>query len=91
MAGKLGSPRVFLVDAAGRRGATQSTIDTLLGLCAPGDIIIDGGNAFYKDDIRRAKACTAKSRCITSTSVLPAVCGPRAWLLHDDWRRQERR
>ncbi len=26
----------------------------------PGDIIIDGGNTFYKDDIRRAKACAEK-------------------------------
>ncbi len=39
---------------------TESTIAALLGLARPGDIVIDGGNTFYKDDIRRAKACAAK-------------------------------
>jgi 6-phosphogluconate dehydrogenase len=39
---------------------TESTIATLLGLARPGDIFIDGGNTFYKDDIRRAKACAEK-------------------------------
>jgi 6-phosphogluconate dehydrogenase len=36
---------------------TESTISALRGLARPGDILIDGGNTFYKDDIRRAKAC----------------------------------
>ncbi|TVV75125.1 phosphogluconate dehydrogenase (NAD(+)-dependent, decarboxylating) [Sphingomonas solaris] len=36
---------------------TEETIETLTKLAAPGDIIIDGGNTFYKDDIRRAKSC----------------------------------
>ncbi|CAN5159911.1 decarboxylating 6-phosphogluconate dehydrogenase [soil metagenome] len=36
---------------------TESTIQTIIGLSSPGDIIIDGGNTFYKDDIRRAKSC----------------------------------
>jgi 6-phosphogluconate dehydrogenase len=35
---------------------TETTIDTLGGLLAAGDAIIDGGNSFYKDDVRRAKA-----------------------------------
>ena len=39
---------------------TESTVDKLLPLCTPGDIIIDGGNTFYKDDIRRARSCRAK-------------------------------
>jgi 6-phosphogluconate dehydrogenase len=38
---------------------TETTIATLIALCAPGDIIIDGGNSFYKDDIRRAERCAA--------------------------------
>ncbi len=33
----------------------DETIDTLSKLVSPGDIIIDGGNTFYKDDIRRAR------------------------------------
>src|SRR6185437_15778731 len=34
---------------------TEETVDRLGGLLEPGDIIIDGGNSNYKDDIRRAK------------------------------------
>jgi 6-phosphogluconate dehydrogenase len=34
---------------------TEDTIQALCAHCDPGDIIIDGGNSFYKDDIRRAK------------------------------------
>ncbi|HWU74591.1 MAG TPA: decarboxylating 6-phosphogluconate dehydrogenase [Sphingomonas sp.] len=59
LAGKLDSPRVFWVMLPA--GApTESTIEALTGLCSPGDIIIDGGNTFYKDDIRRSKALTEK-------------------------------
>jgi 6-phosphogluconate dehydrogenase len=39
---------------------TDDTIETLSGLLDKGDIIIDGGNTFYKDDIRRGKALAAK-------------------------------
>ena len=35
---------------------TEQTIEALTGLCGAGATIIDGGNTFYKDDIRRAKA-----------------------------------
>ena len=34
--------------------ATEATIAALAGLLAPGDAIIDGGNSFWKDDVRRA-------------------------------------
>ena len=39
---------------------TEDTITALLEKSLSGDIIIDGGNSFYKDDIRRAKLCVAK-------------------------------
>ncbi|WP_428489913.1 phosphogluconate dehydrogenase (NAD(+)-dependent, decarboxylating) [Rhodopila sp.] len=39
---------------------TDDTIETLSGLLKKGDIIIDGGNTYYKDDIRRGKALAAK-------------------------------
>ncbi|MBR0830619.1 decarboxylating 6-phosphogluconate dehydrogenase [Bradyrhizobium manausense] len=35
---------------------TETTIDTLAKLMEPGDVIIDGGNAFWQDDVRRGKA-----------------------------------
>jgi len=48
-------PRVlWLMVPAG--AATQETIDRLAKLCAPGDLVVDGGNTHYKDDIRRAAA-----------------------------------
>lgn len=40
--------------------ATEAVIEELAGLFAPGDTIIDGGNTFYKDDIRRAAALKEK-------------------------------
>jgi len=39
---------------------TEDTIATIAGFAKPGDIVIDGGNSFYKDDIRRAKALAEK-------------------------------
>jgi 6-phosphogluconate dehydrogenase len=39
---------------------TETAVETLGRLMQAGDVIIDGGNAFYRDDIRRAKALAAK-------------------------------
>ncbi len=39
---------------------TEETVAELGRRLEPGDIIIDGGNTFYKDDIRRAKELAAK-------------------------------
>jgi 6-phosphogluconate dehydrogenase len=39
---------------------TEQTVTILGRLFEEGDIIIDGGNSFYKDDIRRAKALREK-------------------------------
>ena len=36
--------------------ATEATIERLGELLRPGDAIIDGGNTFWRDDLRRAKA-----------------------------------
>lgn len=40
---------------------TEQTVMTLGDLLAPTDIIIDGGNSFYKDDIRRAHFLNLKN------------------------------
>jgi 6-phosphogluconate dehydrogenase len=37
----------------------DSTLDDLVPLLAPGDIVIDGGNSYYRDDIERAKRLAA--------------------------------
>jgi len=56
---KLAAPRiVWLMLPAG--DPTESAITALLGMLAPGDTIIDGGNTFYKDDMRRAEMLKAK-------------------------------
>ncbi|MBN8900864.1 MAG: 6-phosphogluconate dehydrogenase (decarboxylating), partial [Rhodospirillales bacterium] len=39
---------------------TEDTINTLAGMLSKGDIIIDGGNTYYKDDVRRGKALAEK-------------------------------
>jgi 6-phosphogluconate dehydrogenase len=53
------TPRtVWVMLPAGK--ITESTINELGGLLAENDIIIDGGNAYYKDDIRRGKTLAAK-------------------------------
>ncbi|MBV8458335.1 MAG: decarboxylating 6-phosphogluconate dehydrogenase [Acetobacteraceae bacterium] len=39
---------------------TESMVETVATSFGRGDIIIDGGNTFYKDDIRRAKSLAAK-------------------------------
>ncbi len=53
------SPRtVWVMLPAGK--ITEDTIAALGGLLGAGDIVIDGGNTFYKDDIRRAKTLAQK-------------------------------
>ncbi len=52
-----GSRIVWLMLPAG--AITESTIDTLLPELANGDLLIDGGNANYKDTLRRAQKANA--------------------------------
>ncbi len=56
---KLEKPAIFWVMLPAG-GPTEDTIKALAEHAEPGDIIIDGGNTFYKDDIRRAKALREK-------------------------------
>jgi 6-phosphogluconate dehydrogenase len=59
VAAKLAGPRIFWVMLPAG-GPTETTIATLRDLAEPGDIIIDGGNTFFKDDVRRAAECAGR-------------------------------
>ena len=59
VAKKLEAPRaIWVMLPAGK--ITEDAIQTLSGCLDRGDIIIDGGNSFYKDDIRRARELREK-------------------------------
>jgi 6-phosphogluconate dehydrogenase len=51
---KMEAPRhVWVMVPAG--SATEATVQELGGLLSPGDCVIDGGNSYYKDDVRRSE------------------------------------
>ena len=55
----IATPRsIILMVKAG--APTDATIEELLPLLSPGDIIMDGGNSYFGDTIRREKAIAAK-------------------------------
>src|SRR5262245_4139870 len=57
LVGKLAPPRaVWLMLPA---AAVDSAIAEVRPLLAPGDVLIDGGNSYYIDDIRRARELAA--------------------------------
>src|SRR5215831_3556457 len=56
---KLNKPRaVWIMVPAG--AATENTVNELAARMDAGDIIIDGGNSYFKDDARRGRALTDK-------------------------------
>ncbi len=55
---KLTTPRaIWIMLPAG--APTESTIDELQRLLAPGDIIVDGANAYYRDSVRHGDSLAA--------------------------------
>jgi 6-phosphogluconate dehydrogenase len=60
MIAQLQAPRaIWVMLPAG--APTDETIATLAEKLSPDDVVIDGGNTFYRDDIRRAKALAQKT------------------------------
>jgi 6-phosphogluconate dehydrogenase len=56
---KLGKPRIaWLMVPAG--GPTEQTVQALAQRMQAGDVIIDGGNSYFKDDVRRSKQLKEK-------------------------------
>ena len=58
MVSHLSLPRaVWLMLPAG--DVTEGTIDALVPILSPGDVVLDGGNAYYKDTMRRGEKLAA--------------------------------
>ena len=70
----LAAPRsVWIMLPAG--SATESAITELSGSLAAGDTIIDGGNTFWKDDVRRARELKAKGQLYLDVGTSGGVWG----------------
>jgi len=54
---------------------TQEAIDRLATLAAAGDLIVDGGNAYYKDSMRRAEALVERGIDFIDAGVSGGVWG----------------
>jgi 6-phosphogluconate dehydrogenase len=71
---KLPKPRVvWVMVPAGP--PTYETIDTLAGLLEPGDVVVDGGNSRYTDDIRHADDLAEKGIGFVDCGVSGGVWG----------------
>ncbi len=56
---RLDAPRaVWVMVPAG--APTEETVEALLERLAAGDVVVDGGNSYFKDDVRRARRLGAK-------------------------------
>jgi 6-phosphogluconate dehydrogenase len=70
----MSKPRhVWVMVPAG--GPTESTVNELAEVLEPGDTVIDGGNSYFKDDIRRATALTAKKLSYVDAGTSGGVYG----------------
>ncbi len=59
LAAKLSAPRgVWVMVPAGE--ITEKTVESVAAVLEPGDAIVDGGNSYYRDDIRRAEMLREK-------------------------------
>ena len=74
MRAKLDNPAIFWVMLPAGK-PTEDTIAALTAIAREGDIIVDGGNAFYKDDIQRAKALAEKGIRYLDVGVSGGVWG----------------
>ncbi len=71
---QLKAPRtVWMMLPAG--DATQHTIDQIVPLLSPGDILADGANAFYKDSMARAAALAKQKIRFVDAGVSGGVWG----------------
>ncbi len=71
---KLSPPRVvWMMYPAGE--LVDETTSTLSNLLSEGDILVEGGNSYYKDDIRRARALKTKGIHYVDAGVSGGIWG----------------
>src|SRR5919197_2023020 len=71
---QLDAPRSFwMMVPAGK--VTEDTFQTLLGLAAPGDVIVDGGNSNFRDSQRRFAAAKEKGIKFVDAGVSGGIWG----------------
>ncbi len=74
LVGKLSAPRaVWVMVPAGK--VTQDVVDVLGDLLEPGDLIVDGGNSRWTDDMEHEKALAAKGIGFVDCGVSGGVWG----------------
>ncbi len=86
---RLTKPRAIwlMVPAA----VVDKELAALTPLLEAGDIVIDGGNSFYRDDIRRGAEMKTHGIHYVDVGTSGGVAGLRTRFLPDDWRRERDR
>ncbi len=84
MVSKLSKPRAIwlMIPAA----VVDQTIAEIAPHLESGDILIDGGNSYYIDDIRRSEQLAPKGIQLRRRGHQRRRLGPRTRLLPHDWR-----
>lgn len=76
-------PRVFWLMVL--QEAVDEFLEKQLGpYLRPGDIVIDGGNSFYKDTIRRANELAKKQVVFYDCGTSGGIWGEK-WVCFNDW------
>jgi 6-phosphogluconate dehydrogenase len=76
LAAALTPPRVvWVMVPAG--APTEATIDELAGLLATGDVVVDGGNSYYRDSIRQGQKLAQRGVFFVDAGVSGGIWGLR--------------
>ena len=73
LASKMGRPRAIWMMVPA--GVVDKVLDALVPQLDPGDIVIDGGNSYYRDDIRRAKKLAGSGHRYVDVGTSGGVAG----------------
>jgi 6-phosphogluconate dehydrogenase len=87
LVGKLEKPRVVWIMLPAGEVTEKMMLEVAENL-EPDDIIIDGGNSNFKDDIRRANLLKEKGNSLSRCRNERRRVGRKARLLPDGWRRR---